>query len=110
MEENKPQYYTEELATTIRKMTDEEMFALMYQMEQSEYWPAMMRYNQIRSSYTQSAILVADPVKEPTIIARNQGIMLGLADMQNAIIMMWQEKKQQEAENEKLSAEGTDVE
>jgi hypothetical protein len=76
-------------------------------MEQSEYWIALMRYNQIRSSYTQSAILSADPVKEPTMIARNQGIMMGLADLQNAIIMLWQEK--QKAANPDTT-DGTEVE
>ena len=100
MEETQPkQYFTKDLEDTVRNMTDEEMFTLLYQLEQSEYWKAILRYSQIRSSYTQSAILSADPVKDPTLIARNQGIMIGLSDMQNAVIMLWQEKQKVEEEN-----------
>lgn len=108
MEENQaPVYFRPEIEEQIRKMTDEEMFTLLYQLESSEFWIAMLRYNQIRSSYTQSVVLSADPVKEPTLIARNQGIMLGLSDLQNAIIMLWQEK--QKVQNPETT-DGTEVE
>ena len=106
-EKQAPVYFTQEIESKIRAMSDEEMFKLLYQLEQSEYWIAIMRYNQIRSSYTQSAILAADPVREPTAIARNQGIMMGLADLQNAIIMLWQEKNKSQSSND---VDGTDVE
>ena len=101
-----PIYFTKEINDQVNNMSDEDMFKLLYQIEQSEYWIAMLRYNQIRSSYTQSVVLSADPVKDPTLIARNQGIMLGLADLQNAIIIMWQEK--QKAQHSEESS--TDVE
>lgn len=107
MEENQaPQYFTQEIEDAVRTMTDEEMFKLLSQLEQSEYWTAILRYSQIRSSYTQSAILGADPVTHPTMIARNQGIMIGLSDMQNAVITLWQEK--QKVANPEPS--GTEVE
>ena len=106
-EKQAPQYFTPEIEDAVRKMSDADMFKLLYQLEQSEYWLAIVRYNQIRSSYTQSAILSADPVKDPTLIARNQGIMIGLSDMQNAVIMLWQEK-QKEVNPE--TSDGTDVE
>lgn len=107
MEDNQaPQYFTQDIEDKVRAMNDEEMFKLLAQLEQSEFWIAMLRYNQIRSSYTQSAILSADPVKDPTLIARNQGIMIGLSDLQNAVIMLWQEK--QKVQNP--AVDGTEVE
>lgn len=106
-EDNKmPVYFTKEVEDRVRNLNDEEMFKLLFQLEQSEYWVAIMRYIQVRSSYTQSAILAADPVKEPTAIARNQGIMMGLADLQNAVVMLWQEKKKED----QAAEAGTDVE
>jgi hypothetical protein len=108
MEENQsPIYFTKEIDEQVRNMTDEDMFKLLYNLEQSEFWIAILRYNQIRSSYTQSVVLSADPVKDPTLIARNQGIMLGLADLQNAVIMLWQEKQKVQQSAEQNS---TDVE
>ncbi len=102
-----PQYFTQDIEDKVRAMSDEDMFKLLAQLEQSEFWIAMLRYNQIRSSYTQSAILSADPVKDPTLIARNQGIMIGLSDLQNAVIMLWQEK--QKVQNP-APTDGTEVE
>lgn len=104
MEDNQaPQYFTPELEERVRKMTDEEMFTSLAELERSPSWVAILRYNQLRSSYTQSAILSADPVTSPTLIARNQGIMIGLSDLQNAVITMWQEKQ-------KVQSAGTEVE
>lgn len=108
MEETQiPPYFTHEIEDKVRKMTDEEMFTLLGQLEASEFWLAIVRYNQIRSSYTQSAILSADPVKDPTLIARNQGIMMGLADLQNAVVTLWEER--QKVQNPPAT-DGTDVE
>lgn len=108
MEENIEQkpYFTEDMHKTIREMSDEKMFELLLALEQTETWLALVRYNQIRSSYSQSSILSSDPITQATLISRNQGIMLGLADLQNAIIMLRQGKDTEAAEAQK----GTDVE
>lgn len=93
-------YFTEDLEERM-KMSEEEMFQLLLNLEQSEYWPAILRYNQIRLSLSQSAVFSGDPVKEPTNISRHQGIMLGLSDLQNTVIQLVQNREQENKENEK---------
>lgn len=81
-------------------MSDEEMIKNLRNLEETEFWVAILRYNQQRLSQSQSAIFTADPVKDPTQIARHQGIMLGLSDMQNAVIMLVQGAQQAAKEAE----------
>lgn len=108
---NAPQYFTAEFEQRVREMSDADMFQLLYEIEQTPYWVALVRYNQLRSGQIQSGILTADPVREPTQIARNQGIMMGLADLQNAIVMLWQERAMKaKAAEAVVSEDGTNVE
>jgi len=90
------------------ELSDEAMLQLLFNLEQSEFWVAILRYNQQRLSQSQSAIFTADPVKDPTMIARHQGIMLGLSDLQNAVIMLTQQHQQAAKEAEKVKKEKKD--
>jgi hypothetical protein len=93
-------YFTRELEDTIRDMSDEEMFRELTNLEQTRAWIAILKYNQARLSVSQSAIFSADPLKDPVGIARNQGIMLGVCDLQNAVIMIKQEREEDAKEEE----------
>ena len=85
------EYFNPDTEAKMREMTETEMFTLMRNLEQSEVWIALLKYNQSRLSFTQSALFAGDPVKDATGMARNQGIMLGISDFQNAVIMLAQE-------------------
>ena len=99
------EYFTKEIEEAIRSMSEQEMFNQLISLEGTPLWIALLKYNQIRLSHCQSAIFSGDPFKEPTSLARNQGIMLGLSDLQNAVIMLKHEKQQEAAE--KAETEGT---
>lgn len=104
-EEEHVPYFTEDMNKTIREMSDAEMFRKLLNFEESESFLAFVRYNQIRATHCQSSILAADPVTSPTLIARNQGIMLGLSDLQNAVIMLRQDKNKEAKENNSTDVE-----
>ena len=93
-------YFTEEIEKTIREMPESEMLRELIALEGTRVWIAILRYNQIRLSHSQGAIFAGDPIKDPTSMLRNQGIMLGLSDMQNAIIILKQEKDDKAAGKE----------
>jgi len=95
------EYFTAEVQNKMSAMKDNEMLELLSQLEDSPFWIAILRYNQSRLSQSQSAIFIGDPVKDPTSISRHQGIMLGLSDMQNAVIMLVQQRDQARKEAEK---------
>lgn len=81
-------------------MPQEEMFRELVALEGSRLWIAILKYTQIRLHISQGAIMSADPHKDPTLIARHQGIMLGLSDLQNAVIMLKAEQDEKIAEDE----------
>ena len=81
-------YFTKEVNETIQELTNDRMFALLRQLEQSEYWWAILRYNNLRLLNSQSALNTLDPVVNPSAMSRQQGAMMGLCDLQNAIITM----------------------
>lgn len=81
-------YFTREVNEIIQELTNDKMFALLRQLEQSEYWWAILRYNNLRLLNSQSALNTLDPVVNPSAMSRQQGAMMGLCDLQNAIITM----------------------
>jgi hypothetical protein len=90
-------YFTPELEERMRGINEREMEALLRELEGMPHWIAILKYIQGRLRYVQNTLFYTDPVKEPTEIARTQGIMLGISDFQNAVIMLT--KKGSEAEN-----------
>jgi hypothetical protein len=91
-------YFTEEVEDRIRSLGDKETLALLKELQGQSYWFAILRYNQERMRLAQEALITADPVKDPTAIARNQGILLGISDLQNAVISLNMQKETGEEE------------
>lgn len=81
-------YFTEEISKAVSDMTVKEMAAILKELPDTQFWIAVLKYNQERLQISQATLFSADPVKDPTLIARHQGIMLGLSDMQNAVIQL----------------------
>lgn len=93
-------YFTREINEEVRDMTNDVMFMKLRNLEQSEFWIAILRYNNLRLLNAQSALNTIDPVTYPSAISKQQGAMMGLVDLQNAIIQM--------VEAEKLAAQETE--
>lgn len=77
----------------VASLKQDQMYHLLTELEGTPYWIAILKYVQQRLLIAQSTINVLDPVKDPTGIARNQGAMIGLVDIQNAVIQLIEEKK-----------------
>jgi len=90
-EQQVPQsYFTSDVEEKMREMGEKEMLSLLKDLEGTSYWTAILKYNQVRMLMSQSALFTGDPVKDPSGMSRQQGVMLGLSDMQNAIITLVQ--------------------
>lgn len=66
-------------------ITDKEMIGLLVELSGSVFWPAIERFVAVRSIMAENALCSIDPFKNPTDMARNQGIRMGLADMLNFV-------------------------
>lgn len=87
-------YFTQEINNAMAEMSEEEMLKTLATIEGTRQWIAILKYNQIRLRHSQAGILSADPFKDPSGIARNQGVMLGISDLQNAVIILKAEQKE----------------
>lgn len=62
-------------------MTEVEMNDLLLELESLAVYPAMKKYVEYREKLVYDALRSTDPFKNPTEVARNQGIRLGLFDV-----------------------------
>ncbi len=86
-------YFTKDINDKVNEMTNDVMYARLRQLETSDYWTAILRYNNLKLLNSQSALNSMDPVQNPTAISRQQGAMMGLVDLQNSIIIMVEAEK-----------------
>jgi len=95
------EYFTEEIRKKISEMSEEEMVRELLKLEKTKTWIAILKYVEARASTAQSAIVGGHPIKDPETMLRNQGILLGVYDLSNAVILLKNERENQEkAENE----------
>jgi len=71
--------------TEASKMNDEQMNAILLELANSYHWQAILRYNFVRCLITDGSFRSLDPFKNPTEMARNQGIYVGLKDLENYV-------------------------
>lgn len=87
------EYFTDDINEQVNAMESKEMMSIIKDLPSSRIWIAILKYNQERMLYSQSILFSADPFKNPTEMARQQGIMLGLSDLQSAVIDLNTERK-----------------
>lgn len=102
-------YFTKDILETISSMTMEEMKSTLKELEGTSYWFAIIKYNQERLANAQNALITLDPFKEPTSMARYQGVMSGILDLQDAVIGMKFESKKTEDPKAKLEEAKNDL-
>jgi hypothetical protein len=82
------EYFTPEVNAKMSDMTQDHMFLVLRELEGTEYFTAILKFVQLRLLAAQSALNSLDPVANPTAISRQQGAMMGVTEIQNAVITM----------------------
>ena len=67
---------------TAEELTVEQRDDLLVELSTSPYWAAIIAYYAGRKSYVESGLKTIDPFQQPTEVARNQGILQGLDDLE----------------------------
>jgi len=75
------------------------MFSLLVELTDTVYWKAIQKYIRSRDMTNISTFYSIDPFKEPTMMARAQGIRIGLYDMESAIIQEKNNREKNKDEN-----------
>ena len=79
-------YFTEDIKTRIREMTNEEMKNAFKSLEGTEVWFAILKYIQERTEVIKDSLLVLDPIKDASKISQYQGIASGLWDLPDGVL------------------------
>jgi len=81
-------YYTPEVIARVHEMTDKQMENLMKDFMASEYWIALIKYNTARISLLDTILRFANPYVDTYEIAKTQGRMEGLSDVETYVIAL----------------------
>lgn len=94
-------YFTKDVEERMNSLSEAEMFELLKDFINQPHWFALLRYTQERLRMAQNSIISTNPYQDPHAISVSQGIMLGLSDVQNAVIYLNTKKdKEDEAGSE----------
>lgn len=77
--------FTEDVLTAMKEMTQSEMFAQLKDLHGTPQWIAILKYNYDRRANAHAMLATIDPAKEPTSMARTQGILSGLSDLEEVV-------------------------
>lgn len=102
MDERK-NYFTDDVREAIREVTPEEMRHALKALEGTPTWFAIIKYTQDRIAVIQDSFLTLDPLKDTVKMARYQGAITGMLDLQDAVLTLKFESKK--AENPKYKQE-----
>lgn len=95
-------YFTAEINAAVSDMSLDQMTALLRELEQSSFWIAILKYNNLRLLAAQSVVNSLDANAQATGISRAQGNMAGVVDLQNFIIQMVESEKQAQRDAEEI--------
>lgn len=59
-------------------MNDAKMNALLTELSATSFWQAILRFNRTKDAQAINSLASLDPFKDPTSMARTQGIRIGL--------------------------------
>lgn len=89
-----------EIKEAMEGMEFSEQKSLLLALSESRTWVAVLKYVKERYEMAQGGLAVYDPVKEPTMMARCQGIMSGIMDLPEVISQLITESKKAEEKKE----------
>jgi hypothetical protein len=96
-------YFTEDIRSQIRELSYQDMRDSLKELEGTPFWFAILKYTQDRIAVIQDSFLTLDPIKDSVQMARYQGAITGILDLQDAVLTLKFEAKK--AENPKNKEE-----
>jgi len=63
---------------TFDKMNDKQMNNFLGELADTTFWQAILRFNRTKDAQAINSLASMDPFKDPTSMARTQGIRIGL--------------------------------
>lgn len=102
MNNEKTPELSKDLLDAAREMENSEMESLLLQLGDTSFWTAIVKYHTSRSEMAKNGLYTLDPFKDQTQLARFQGLLAGLVDLQTMVLML--QARAKKAENAKKDA------
>ena len=67
------------------EMGDKGMDELLFKLSETSYWQAILKYNRSRDAEIIGTLIAGDPFKNPTDVARAQGMRIGLYELEQKV-------------------------
>lgn len=96
-------YFTDDVRESIKSVSNDDMKNSLKSLEGTPAWFAILKYTQDRIGVIQDSFLTMDPMKDATKMARYQGAITGMLDLQDAVLSLKFEARK--AEDPKNKAE-----
>jgi hypothetical protein len=88
-----PDNISDEVIQKSEEMSDADMEKILFSLYETEYFTAILKYLLERALVAQSSINTVDPFKEPTKMARYQGVINGLMDLPGGVVAVRENNK-----------------
>ncbi len=85
-------------------MDDKKALEILSELPLTQYWEAFQHYNRSKDSWVINSLGALDPFKQPTEMARSQGVRIGVFFLEKEILELLEEKRKAE-ENHKEEEE-----
>ncbi len=80
------------------EITEESYRRLLIELSNTPFWRVIMMQSRRQDSNAINVLASVDPFKEPTLVARTQGMRQGLYSLENEINLILREVKEKEQE------------
>ncbi len=81
-------YFPKELIDQCNEMENDEMKSLLIGITSTRHWIAIMKYLYSRKMMAQNGLFTLDPFKDQTAMARYQGVISGILDLPEGILVL----------------------
>lgn len=79
------EFFNKNFGEAIEEMKNDEMTQVLKELAESREFVAILKYNRMRKQVIQGSLFTMDPIKDPTAMARAQGMLAGMSDLEDAI-------------------------
>ena len=82
------------------EMNDKQMENLLAELVDTNFWTAIKRLSYRQYESTRDSLVTIDPVTNPALIARNQGVISGLIYLESYVYKIINDRKMERDEKE----------
>lgn len=82
------EFFNQQFGDSVNAMSEDEMMGMLKDLVGTHHWIAILKYHRMRRAVALGSLCTIDPVKDTTLIARTQGGLSGLSDLEEMVFRL----------------------